>query len=396
MQDRQTEPLARVLVRIEAIEDLGGFGAGEGTVGAGAVATVRGWAVDPSSREPVGVLRVAIGDGPAVRAISGFARDDIARRLASESARTCGFVAAVPVDAALGVQPVRVEAQLGGEWVRVRDAGSVEVVPQSDPFDALSERGHGWLFGVDGVELDDGATAPREDGVWILRPGTLSRVRLWALDLIAEAPPAKVVALAGGTFFDALAGFETPAVAALTGWPGAERAGFALAVMAPFVGGETLKLFAISAGGESYGELGTLRTRLPAPLPVDAVPSLGNALGALDRVAVDGVAADHAVPVHLERGALLSIQGWAVDRRGPRLAACVELEIPGAGRFEADYGFRRQDVAWALRSGVAACGFALTVDSARIEPGTYRAALRVLGARRDAFTVLPDVDLVVH
>ena len=383
-----------MLVRIDAIEHPGGAGAGPGTVAAGAVATVRGWAVDPSSREPIGTLRVAIGDGPAVRAISGFARDEIALRLASDSARACGFVAAVPADVEPGTHPLRVEAEVGGEWIPVADAGSVDVVPQSDPFDGLAGRAEGWLFDVDGVELPDGSLAEREGEVWILPPGSVGRIRMWALDVAAGLPPAKIVALAGGTFFAAVPGLETPRVAAATGLA-AERAGFTLAVMAPFVGSEAVRLFAISSDGERYGELGTVRISRPLPLPLDALPRRGAALGAIDRIEVDGVRADRAEPVRLERGARLLLQGWAVDPRGPQLASGVELDVPGAGRFEADYGLRREDVALALCSSLTACGFALTVDSRVFSPGTYRASLRVLSGRRDAFTALPDLELVV-
>jgi hypothetical protein len=382
-----------VLVRIDSIEDLGGFGAGDGTVAAGGIATVRGWAVDAASREPVGTLRIAIGDAPPVNAISGFARDDIAQRLASDSARGCGFVAAVPVDAPLGPQPVRIEANIGGEWITA-DARWVEVVPQPDPFEELPERAAGWLFNVDRVELSDGSRVPYDGERWIVPPGAVGRMCMWALDVPAGRPPSKVVALAGGTFFAAVPGFETGHVAAATGLP-AERAGFTLAVMPPFVGGETLRLFAIAADAGCYGQLGTVRTSLAEPLPLDALPRRGKALGAIDRIEVDGVRADPSEPIRLEPGARLRLEGWAVDRSGPRLAASVELDVPGAGRFEAEYGFRRQDVALALGAPVAACGFTLVVDSGAFSPGRYRATPRVLAARRDAFTVLPDVELVI-
>ena len=393
MQDRDTEPLARVLVRIDSIEDLGGFGAGDGTVAAGGIATVRGWAVDAASREPVGALRIAIGDATPVNAISGFARDDIAQRLASDSARGCGFVAAVPVDASLGPQPVRIEANVGGEWITA-DARWVDVVPQLDPFDELPERAEGWFFDVERVELSGGSRAPYEGDRWILPPGAVGRMCMWALDMTAGRPPSKVLALAGGTFFAAVPGFETVHVAAATGLP-AERAGFTLAVMPPFVGGETLRLFAIAADAGCFGHLGTVRTSLADPLPLDALPARGKALGAIDRIEVDGVHADPAEPIRLERGARLCLQGWAVDPTGPRLAASVELDVPGAGRFESDYGFRRPDVALALDAPVAACGFRLMVDSGAFSSGTYRASPRVLAARRDGFTVLPEIELVI-
>jgi hypothetical protein len=135
---------------------------------------------------------------------------------------------------------------------------------------------------------------------------------------------------------------------------------------------------------------------LPAPLGLDAVPNNGAALGAFDRVAVDGTVVDHLDPVHAPRGAIVSLHGWALDRRGPRLAASVELDVPGAGTFDATYGLRRADVAQALNCAAADCGFSLSVDSARLEPGTYRTSVRVLAARRDGFTELPHVDLVVR
>ncbi len=367
-----------------------------GTVAAGGLAAIRGWAVDASSRRPVDAVRVAIGDGEPVHAILGFSRDVVAERLSSPAARASGFVAAVPVDAVYGSRNVRVDALVGERWTTVHDAERIEVVPAHDPFEALRERGEGWLFGVDAVTASDGAAVPRDGETWILERGAIGRIRMWALDLLAWRPAGRVVALIGGSYCAAVPGFDTPLLADTTGVAGAERAGFAIPVLAPLVGAETVRLFAISPGGDVYGELGTVRVSLREPLALDAVPNGGAALGGLDRAKAGGAVVDHTGPIAVQRGTRIVLDGWAVDRYGPRLAAQVELDVAGAGRFEAEYGFRREDVASTLQCNVAACGFSVSVDTAGMEPGVYRASLRVLSARRDAFAEIQDVDLVVH
>ena len=195
-----------------------------------------------------------------------------------------------------------------------------------------------WLFGFEGVYVDEAAQAAREGDDWILEPGAIGHLRLWALDIAAGEPVRTVVARAGGTYFTAVPGFATPDVAAATALRGAQNCGFAIPVMAPLVGAESIRIFAVAADGEAYVELCTVRVRLPVPLGLDAVPNNGAAHGALDRVAVDGEVVDHENPVRAARGAIVTLQGWAVDRRGPRLAALIELDVPGAGTFEATYG----------------------------------------------------------
>ena len=375
-----------MLAQVDSVVELGSPDACEGTVAVGGVAMVRGWAVDALAHRPVDALTVAVGGGIAVRAVLGVARDDVAS----------GFVAAVPIDAPAGSQPILLDALVGAEWVTVENEYAVVVGPPYDPFEGLRSHRERWLSGFEGVYIDEAAQAARDGDDWILERGVIGRIRLWGVDIAVGEPLRTVVARAGGTYFTAVPGFATPDVAAATGIRGARNCGFAIPVMAPLVGADTIRVFAIAADGEAYGELCTVRVRLPEPLGLDAVPNNGVALGALDRVAVDGEVVDHENPVRAARGAIVTLQGWAVDRRGPRLASMIELDVPGAGTFEATYGLRRPDVAQALSCGATDCGFSLIVDSARLEPGTYRASLRVLGARRDGFTEFPPVDLVVH
>jgi len=271
----------------------------------------------------------------------------------------------------------------------------VAIVPPLDPFAELVPRAAGWLFGLDGVCVDGDSPAAREGEDWIVGLGAVGQIRLWALDTAADRPAAAVIARAGGSWFTAVAGFATSAIAAATGSRGAERCGFAIPVMAPLVGTETLRIFAVSADRETYGELCTVRVRSPKPLASSALPNNGAAFGALDQVTVDGATVDHDRPVRVPRGAIVSMYGWAIDRRGPRLAAQIDLDLPGFGTCEVSYGFNREDVARTLHGAVTDCGFVAALESAQIEPGTYRASLRVLAARRDGFTELPYVDLIV-
>ena len=375
-----------MLAQVDTVVDLGAPAACKGTVAAGGVAMVRGWVVDALARRPVDGLTVAIGDGIAVQAVLGFARDDF----------NTGFLAAVPIDAPPGPQPIRLDAHMGAELVAVETEDAVVVVPPADPFDGLRPRREQWLFGFEGVYVHEALQAARDGDDWILERGVIGHIRVWGLDIAACEPVRAVVARAGGTYFTAVPGFATPDVAAATEIRGARNCGFAIPVMAPLVGADTIRIFAIAADGEAYCELCTVRVRLPEPLGLDAVPNIGVALGALDRVAVDGEVVDHENPVRAVRGAIVTLQGWALDRRGPRLASLIELDVPGAGTFEATYGLPRPDVAQTLSCGATDCGFSLTVDSARLEVGTYRASPRVLAARRDGFTELPHVDFVVH
>jgi hypothetical protein len=385
-----------VLGEIDSVVEFGGPDAREGIVADGGVAVVKGWAVDAATHRPVDALTVAIGGGIAVRAILGFARDDIAQSVADDAARGSGFVAAVPIDAPAGSQPILLDALVGEEWVAMENEYEVTVAPPSDPFGGLRPRRQQWLFGLEGIYVGEAAQAAREGEDWILERGAMGHIRLWALDTAAGEPVGTVLVRAGGTYFTAVRGFATPDVAAATALRGAQNCGFTIPVMAPLVGAESIQIFAIAADGQAYGELCTVRLRLPAPLGLDAVPNDGAALGAFDGIAVNGTVVDHMAPIHAPRGAIVSLQGWALDRRGPRLAALVELDVPGGGTFEAKYGLRRADVAQELNCAATDCGFSLSVDSERLEPGTYRTSLRVLGARRDGFTELPHVDLVVH
>jgi hypothetical protein len=385
-----------VLVEVDSVIELGGPAASDGTVTAGGIAIVKGWSLDGALHRPVEELSVAIGDGAAVRAILGFARDDVAARLSAPAARHCGFVAAVPVDVPAGLQPLRFTVTANGESSVADDDYGVEVVPPSDPFDGLRQRSEGWLFGVEGVRVYGSACAPRDGDDWILERGAAGRIVVWALDIVAGRPVRDVVACAGGTRFRSFGGIDTPKVGAMTGVAGAERAGFEIPVVAPLVGAESIRLYALAAEEPAYGELCTVRVRLREPLPLDAVPCRGKARGEVDRVEIDGVPVIPSGSLDVPRGFVLTLSGWAVDERGPRPAALVELDIAGAGRFEADYGLRRLDVAQALSCGVVDCGFAVRVDTAPLERGTYRAAVRVLGARRDAYTELKHVDFAVR
>jgi len=385
-----------VLAKVDSVLELGGSEAVEGTVATGGFAMVRGWAVDGITLRPVDALTVSIGGGTAVRAVLGFTRDDVVEHLNDEAARGSGFVAAVPIDAPAGSRAMSLDAQVGDAWVAVEGGYEVAVVAPSDPFAGLHPRRDDWLFGLDGVYVDQTSSAPRDGDDWILELGTLGQIRLWALDTAAGKPVETIVARAGGTYYSVVKTYETPSLAAATGSEGAKHCGFVIPVMAPLVGCEVISIFAIAAGGGAYGKLCTVRVRSAAALAVGAVPNEGLALGAIDRISVNGASVSHQDPVHAERGEIVSVQGWAVDRRGPRLASLIELDVPGAGAFEATYGLPRTDVARTLACGATDCGFSLTIDTERFEPGTYAPSLRVLGARRDGFTELPLVDLVVH
>jgi hypothetical protein len=385
-----------VIGEVDSVVEFGIADASEGIVATGGIATVRGWALDASTHRPVDELTVTIGNGIAVQAVLGFARDDVARRFADRSACGSGFVAAVPIDAPAGSQRIVLDALVRGQWIALDNKFAVVVAPPSDPCGGLHRRREGWLFGLDGVFFGEASPAPREGRDWILERGAIGQIRLWALDTAAGKPARTVLARAGGTYFTGIRGFATPDVAAATALPGAHKCGFAIPVMAPLVGAEALQIFAIAADGQAYGELCTVRLRAPAPLGFEAVPNNGRALGTFERIAVDGVVVDHLDTVHAPRGAIVSLRGWALDPRGPRLAALVELNIPGGGTFEATYGLHRADVAQALNCAATDCGFSLSVDSERLEPGAYRTSLRVLGARRNEFTELAHVDLVVH
>jgi hypothetical protein len=384
-----------VRVEIDSVVELGGPFAAEGTVTAGGIATVKGWSLDEALHRPVEELTIAIGDGPPVRAILGFARDDVAARFSAPEAGRCGFVAVVPVDVPVGLQPLRITVTANGESIRTADEYGVDVVPAFDAFEGLHQRSDGWLFGLEGVLLDGGQPAVQDGDDWILERGAAGRIVVWALDIEAGLPARDVIACAGGTFYRTFPGIETPAVAAATGVPGAERAGFSIPVMAPLVGSEAIRLYALAADGRAYGELCTVRVRLRDALPLDALPCRGKALGEVDRVETGGERISAFGPVDVARGEALVLSGWAVDAHGPRPAALVELHIAGAGRVDAEYGLRRLDVAHALKCGVVDCGFAVRVDTAWLEPGTYRATLRVLAARRDAYTELRHVDFTV-
>ncbi len=385
---------ARVYVGIDSVNDLGGFRQPEWAVTVGGFAMITGWCVDGVSHEPA-ELTVAIGEGEAVPAIMGFTRDDVAERF-STSARRSGFVAAVPVDVPVGKHALRI-ASLDERAIEFTHVASVDVVPPRDPFDGLRERDAGWLFAIDGVFIDEASTVAARDGdAWILPRGSTGRIRLWALDLVAGSAPSDVVARAGAMTFDSLGGVESPGVADVTGIAGAERCGFVIPVAAPFVEAETFRLYALGADSSTYGELGAVRVRVPDPLRLNSVPCNGEGFGGIDRVEVGGVPVTTEGTIDIPRGASLSVAGWAVDRRVPGPAALVQLDVPGMGRFDAEYGLRRLDVANRFKFRIPDCGFSVTLEPGQLRPGTHCGTLHVLSARRDSYTELGDVHFVVR
>jgi hypothetical protein len=385
---------ARVYVGIDRVDDLGSFRQPEGTVTVGGFAMITGWCIDGVSHEPV-EFSVAIGEGEAVPAIIGFIRDDVAERF-STPARRSGFVAAVPVDVPLGKHALRI-ALLDERAIEFTQAASVDVVPPRDPFEVLHERNAGWLFNVEGVFVDESSTLAARDGeAWIVPPGSTGRIRLWALDLEARRAPRSVVARAGATTFDSLGCVESPGIADVTGIEGAEKCGFVIPVAAPCVESEAFRLFALGADTATYGELGTVRVRAPDPLRLNSVPRRGRARGGIDRVEVDGVTVPVDGAIHVPRGASVAVAGWAVDRAVPGPASLVQLDVPGMGRFDAEYGLRRPDVAERLDFRISDCGFSVTLQAGQLRPGAHRGTLRVLSARRDSYTELGDVHFVVR
>ena len=148
-----------------------------------------------------------------MRAILGFARDDIAQSVADDAARGSGFVAAVPIDAPAGSQPILLDALVGEEWVAMENEYEVTVAPPSDPFGGLRPRRQQWLFGLEGIYVGEAAQAAREGEDWILERGAMGHIRLWALDTAAGEPVGTVLVRAGGTYFTAVRGFATPDVA---------------------------------------------------------------------------------------------------------------------------------------------------------------------------------------
>ena len=66
------------------------------------------------------------------------------------------------------------------------------------------------------------------------------------------------------------------------------------------------------------------------------------------------------------------------------------------GRFDAEYGLRRLDVANRFKFRIPDCGFSATLEPGQLRPGTHCGTLHVLSARRDSYTELGDVHFVVR
>ena len=339
----------------------------------GDFARARGWVVRADDATPVDGLSVTLAGEPAVEAIVGLSRPDVAEHLGAD-ARKSGFEVVFPVTAPLGRQQLAFEARSGGEILPLDSACIVSIDPPSDPLAGRYERRDGWAFTIDGIRLAEGRAAEKNDpsapDVFTLALAARAFVQLWVIDRVHDVPASGVVARAGGIYLPVLASAVRRDAAAYVGLPSAERCGFIVPVSPPLCGVGSVDLFALGCD-ESYAYLGAVRFRDANPLPLSALPRSGRIRGNVDEVT--------------QTGGVLRLRGWAVDEQGPRLSGGVFASLGGGTPSQASYGGSREDIASALDAGwIAACEFNVTLDTAGLSSGRHSVSLVALTARGDA------------
>ena len=83
----------------------------------------------------------------------------------------------------------------------------------------------------------------------------------------------------------------------------------------------------------------------------------------------------------IARGAVLTVRGWAIDRRFTTAASDVYACIDGSTLVRGIIGTMRTDVSGSLGIGaVARCGYVVRIDTAALQPGTHALELRAVAA----------------
>lgn len=359
------------------------------SLGRGAYALVRGWALDEESNEPVDSLLVSLEAETTVAALLGLPRPDIAERF-GEGSLNAGFIAVLPLMAPVGRHKLAIEVHSRGKVLPFDTSCVVSIDVPVDPLASRKERNECWAYAIDGVLLSDGTPPPSFDqGVAVLPWGSSAFIKLWAIDLAKRAPPHRLIARSGGIYLRVIGGLMRYDAASSVGVPDAGRCGFAVPVSPSLSGTESVELFALGSD-DTYVRLGNVSLRRPDPLPLSALSRTGRIRGSIDEITRNGVSISAADDIAIVAGNVLKLRGWAVDDVGPRLCGGVFADVDGR-TCEASRGEPRPDIeALVDAPGIAECEFEVTIDTTALSPGRHRISMFALTARRDALGAFGD------
>jgi hypothetical protein len=215
-------------------------------------------------------------------------------------------------------------------------------------------------------------------------------IKLWAIDLARRLPAERIIARTGGIDLPVLAGLSRVDAALSAGVFSASRCGFAVPVIPPVSGVESIDLFAFDAGSD-FISLGKIRIGRSDSLPYQALPQTNGIAGRIDEITIDGRTVTDPGNVSLPRGSELGIRGWAYDEIGPRRSGGVYACTEDDATFEADYGGLRADVAAAHDApAISSCEFQIKIGAGSLSPGRHDISIVALSSRRDAKAPLGD------
>jgi len=91
-----------------------------------------------------------------------------------------------------------------------------------------------------------------------------------------------------------------------------------------------------------------------------------------------------AIPT-IPAGALLMVDGWAVDLRAKKLASAVYVQVDGGTPLSAQYGIPRPDVArYFHQTSYENAGFHCNIPTATLSPGVHSLNLILVNSQKTA------------
>jgi hypothetical protein len=373
---------------LDELSELGCDAIVTNTAARGGFVIVRGWLYDREAERSADTIRIRLNSGPAVEAVVGLNRPDVANVMGTRAAAS-GFAAAIPVLVTAGSCTLAISPAFDDRSRTIELHDVIEVVDAPDPFAGLHpDPGH-WMFSVDGV-FDGAGRCIEVDaaGAYVLPADAGADARLWVLDAGDRQPPQALVVRFGGRHLIVSSTIERLDAALSIDAPGARMCGFSIPLMPSPIGTEIIDVYAVGRSG-AYAHLTSLRVRRPEPLSAGLLPPTAPLIGALDAVFCDGVSAPAAGDIPVDVGMAIRLCGWVVDPVGPRLTGGIEVLVDGRVAAETHTRLVRTDVAASLgTNGVAECGFDVLLTVPQLAAGPHVLAVRALSSRRDATGIL--------